>query len=115
MEWLFKPKVQLGLLVNFAFVMFTLVSSLAGSPTPERWHPAATYDAPAIPYAPLPPPATLSIATVTESGGLLNVSLNNDLTLVKKTGRTLLLSPSFTMSGRAAGQPSAVTLRFTIF
>lgn len=116
MEWLFKPKVQLGLLVNFAFVMFTLVSSLAGAPRQTLWRSAAFYDPPpAIPYAPLPPPTTPSSATAVESGGQLNVFLNNDLTLVRKTGRTLVLSPSFITRARPAEPPPAVTLRFTIF
>src|ERR1044072_1596106 len=114
MEWLFRPKVQLGLLVNFAFIMFTLVSS-AGGRAHTRWRPAAIYDPPAIPYAPLPPPAAPSGVAVAESGGQLNVFLNNDLTLVRKSGRTLVLSPSFITRTRPAEQPSVVTLRFTIF
>lgn len=123
-EWLFKPKVQLALLVNFAFVMFTLVSSLAGPPPNERWRPAAIYDPPpavpyppppTVPYAPLPPPATPSSAAVTELGGLINISLNNDLTLVKKADRTLLFSPSFITRPRPTEPPANVTLRFTIF
>jgi hypothetical protein len=116
MEWLFKPKVQLGLLVNFAFIMFTLVSSSARVAAPARLRPAATYyDPPAVPYAPLPPPAVPSSSATTESDGRLNVFLNNDLTLVKKAGRTLVLSPSFITRGRPPEPPPAVTLRFTIF
>lgn len=120
-EWLFKPKVQLGLLVNFAFIMFTLVSSFAGAPPYERER-SVVVDAPTVvPYAPLPPPAITSsvVATVEPNGklkgGQLNVSLDNDLTLVKKSGRILQLSPSFITRARPVEPPANVTLRFTIF
>lgn len=112
-EWLFRPKVQLGLLVNFAFVMFTLVSSLTD--VPPGVGGCLPYASPAIPYAPLPPPAEQSIVAAVESGGRLNVFLNNDLTLVKKKGRTLVLSPSFNTSARPVEPPANVTLSFMIF
>lgn len=114
-EWLFKPKVQLGLLVNFAFVMFTLVSSFAGVPPSERESSVVVDLSPAVPYAPLPPPAMPSSVAAVELGGQLNVSLDNDLTLVKKINRALVLSPSFVTRARPVEPPANVTLRFTIF
>lgn len=115
MEWFFKPKVQLGLWVNFAFVMFTLLASPALEVATGRLRPASLYDPPAVPYAPLPLPALPSGATATESDGRLNVSLNQDLTLVNKKGRTLVLSPSFNTRARPVELPTEMTLRFTIF
>jgi len=115
MEWFFKPKVQLGLWVNFIFVMFTLVASPARETAHWRWRPASIYDPPAVPYAPPPPPMELGRAATTESNGQLNVFLTKDLTLVKKTGHGLVLSPSFTTRARPVEPPRAVTLRFTIF
>ncbi|HYY98386.1 MAG TPA: hypothetical protein VE642_07345, partial [Pyrinomonadaceae bacterium] len=60
MEWFFKPKVQLGLWVNFIFVMFTLVSSsAAGGHVYERRStlvPPPPANQP-LQYIPLPPPA----------------------------------------------------------
>ena len=114
MNWFFRPKVQLGLFVNLVFVIFTLFSSADGGRPRVRVHP----DAPApvaVPYAPPPPPAAPSRAYVVESGGRVNVLLTDDLTLVKKPGRTLVLSPSFAASTSPTGPPPAVTLRFIIF
>lgn len=117
MEWLFKPKVQLGILINFTFVMFTLVSSSAGERIPlGRWRmPAAAAESRTIPYAPLPPPAAPSKVTVIEYRGGANVFLTDDLTLVRKPGRTLVFAPSFSVSTRPLELPRTVTLRFTVF
>src|SRR5205085_10106077 len=111
MEWFFKPKVMLGLLVNYIFIMLTLFY-----PTFERTHPVPQYasiqpDPVLVPYAPLPPPAAPSTVTVEDSGGQVNVSLSNELTLVKKPGRTLVFSPSVNARTRPAQPPHAVNLR----
>ncbi|HVF43069.1 MAG TPA: hypothetical protein VM936_08665 [Pyrinomonadaceae bacterium] len=115
MEWLFKPKVQLGLLVNFAFVMFTVVSSLAGANAPPRWRPAVLGELPApVPVKVLPPLSSGKVLTYDENGRT-QVSLYHDLTLVKKADFTLTLSPSFSARTNPLRDLSAVTLRFIRF
>jgi hypothetical protein len=119
MDWLFKPKVQLGLFVNLVFVLFTCATH-----TPGR-HQYTYIDVetgalkpmpPSVPHAPLPPPAAPSKSTVVDlGGGRANVLLTKDLTLVKKPGRTLVFSPSFNVSTLHAEPPEAVTLSFIIF
>jgi hypothetical protein len=117
MEWLFKPKVQLGLFVNFIFVMFTLVSSGAsGGNAYERRFTYVPPPPPAnqpLPYIPLPPPAGPSKATsyLDESTGELNVYLENDMSLIRRPGFLLLLSPICTVQ-RGADAPRSVLLRF---
>ncbi len=115
MDWFFRPKVQLALLVNLLFVVFTLVSSSTGERLHERWRPSVIDDPPPAPRVPLPPPAAPGKVTVIESGGLVSVSLTDDLPLVRKPGRTLVFAPSFTARSHPAELPSTVTLRFTIF
>src|SRR5919112_2955430 len=116
MDWFFRPRVQLGLFVNLVFVLFTLFSSAdAGRPRVRVYTDAPEPAAAAVPYAPLPPPAAPSRANVVESGGQINVLLSNDLTLVKKPGRTLILSPFFSAGTRSSGPPLTVTLSFIIF
>jgi hypothetical protein len=120
MEWFYKPKVQLGLWVNFIFVIFTMASP----PTPVRsavnrlpyaGDRSRSYEPPSVPYAPLPPASAPGKATVVNSGGRVSVFLNNDLTLVKKTGRTLVFSPSFSSGTSANDPPLTVMFRFIIF
>lgn len=117
MRWLLKPKILLGLFVNFVFVLFTCVTSVTSTHS-ERPRPYAfktTIPAP-VPYAPLPPPAAPSGATVVDlGGGRATVSLSKDMTLVRKPGRTLLFSPSLNISTRPAEPPTTVTLSFIIF
>jgi hypothetical protein len=120
MEWFYKPKVQLGVWVNLIFIIFTMASPSArvrmdGFHVHERRvERAGINETPPVPYAPLPPNSAPSRVTVSNAAGRLNVFLNNDLTLVKKPGRTLLLSPSFTVDTRAGGQSPVVTLRFIL-
>jgi len=130
MEWLFRPKVQLGLFVNFVFVMFTLVSSLAGAATcdmgvfaDERRGYAAELSAPTptpadnskFRYVQLPPrvgpPQAASYRN--QQTGELSVYTTKELTLVKKDGRTLKLWPLFYSSGPSIVPPRKVLLRFT--
>jgi hypothetical protein len=120
MEWLFKPKVQLGLFVNFIFIMFTLVSSAAGEYTYD--YRSATTEPMYRPnnrtpiYVPLPPPTGPSKATsyLDKSSGELNVYLENDIDLIRRPGFLLLLSPTLTVldTGEA---PRSVLLRFVAF
>ncbi|HEX8188718.1 MAG TPA: hypothetical protein VF586_10220 [Pyrinomonadaceae bacterium] len=121
MHWLASPKVRLALIVNGLYFI-----SLFTTPSPHRTRPhffaqareqvqvqrAAGAMQPV--YVPLPPPTAPSRASAFDAGGMLHVSLNNDLTLVKKPGRTVLLSPSFSASKAAAG-PETVLLNFIIY
>ena len=117
MEWLFKPKVQLGLFVNFVFIMFTLVSSAAGGRTYD--YRRATTEPMYRPnngtplYIPLPPPTGPSKATsyLDKSNGELNVYLDNDISLIRRQGFVLLLSPTCTVQSTGEA-PRSVLLRF---
>ena len=128
MEWIFKPKVQLGLWVNFAFVMFTLVSSSVGGranggvvvdvrrgldAVESRASHAGTADN-AFRYVSLPPRLGPSQAVADHYADTWQIVVHttHDLTLVKKDGRTLTLSPSFYVNGDTIVPPRNVTLRF---
>jgi hypothetical protein len=130
MEWLFKPKVQLGLWVNFVFVMFTLVSPSAGGRTNvagaaaevRRGYDAtetrsydATVDESKFRYVQLPPRLGPSQATSyrDQQSGRLSVYTTKELTLVKKDGRALTLWPMFSVSGPSIVPPRTVLLQFT--
>jgi hypothetical protein len=116
MDWFFKPKVQLGLFVNFAFVVFTLVSSTAFQRTHgDRQFVTFESDSAAIPYAQLPPPSGPSRANSFTSGGRIYVSLNNDLTLIKRPGLTLTLYPVFNTRSEPLTDLSPVRLTFARF
>lgn len=118
MEWLFKPKVQLGLFVNFVFIMFTLVSSAAG----ERGYDlrVATFEPPPanqpLPYIEVPPARRPSKATsyLDKSTGEINVYLENNMSLVNRPGFVLFLSPTCNVQ-RGADAPRSVLLRFISF
>ncbi|HEV7890085.1 MAG TPA: hypothetical protein VGP08_05580 [Pyrinomonadaceae bacterium] len=127
MGWFFKPKVQLGLLVNFAFVMFTLVSSSAGGRTQRvildvrRSLDAAESSAPAartanetFRYVPLPPRlgASQAASYYDKQTRQTNVRTTHELTLVSKDGRTLTLAPSFYVNGNTIVPPHEVLLTF---
>ena len=120
MEWLFKPKVQLGLFVNFIFIMFTLVSSAAGEHGYDLR--VTTFEPQPVPnnrtplYVPLPPPKGPARATSHLDGytGELNVYLENDLDLIRRPGFLLLLSPRFAVSSTGE-TPRSVLLRFVSF
>ena len=115
MGWIFKPKVQLGLLVNFAFVMFTVVSSFAGADTPARWRPAVLDERPFPAPVRVSPSSSSSKVLTYDENGRTQVSLYHDLTLVKNPDLTLTLSPSFSARRNPLGELSAVTLRFIRF
>jgi hypothetical protein len=116
MNWLLRPKVIFGFLVNYFFVVFTIFYALVGGGAHARRQSDAVRLGPAAPgviYAPLPPdPSRASSVNV---AGRLHVSLNRDLTLIKRPGFTLSLSPSFDALLRSPGEPRYVTFRFTRF
>ena len=120
MEWLFKPKVQLGLFVNFIFVMFTLVASTAGGGRVFEYRRSPGYMPPppaseTLPDIPLPPPTGPSKAAsyLDKNTGEFNVYLDNDMSLVRRPGFVLILSPICMMHG-GDGQPR-VLLRFSAY
>ncbi|HEX8147213.1 MAG TPA: hypothetical protein VF591_08550 [Pyrinomonadaceae bacterium] len=122
MHWLASSKVRLALIVNGLYFI-----SLFTTPSPRHARPrffaqarqqvqarrAAEATQPG--YVPLPPPTAPSSASAYESGGMLHVSLDKDLTLVKKPGRTVLLLPSFGASKVSAAGPESVLLNFIIY
>src|SRR5215207_742119 len=129
MSWFSSPKVRLALIVNglYFLSLFTTPWSHHKRPgfferaratraaRPER---AALLAQPE--HVPLPPPSAPSRASAYESGGLLHVSLTKDLTLVRRPGRTLLLSPSFSVrtyprEEENFKEPNAVLLNFIIY
>jgi len=130
MEWLYKPKVQFGLFVNLAFVMFTLGSPYAGTVTyltcvtvegrdgsaaAERPEPAAEVAAATFRYVPLPPRLGRPQATSfrDQNTGQISVYATREFTLVNKNGRTLTLWPIFYVTGPSITPPRKVLLRFT--
>ncbi|HEX8355491.1 MAG TPA: hypothetical protein VF611_21465, partial [Pyrinomonadaceae bacterium] len=68
-------------------------------------------------YAPLPPSTGPSKATTYQGRGSnqIEVYLTNDLTLVRRPGHTLLLSPTFTADADGGGPPDSILLRFVSF
>src|SRR2546423_1328255 len=121
MSWFFKPKVQLGLWVNFVFVVFTIVSSTFGEHTHGYGRPyVSTLDPSAahkpLPYVSLPPPSGPTKATSYSASdfGETDVYLENDLTLIRRPGHTLLLSPTCAVHSKGE-TPYSVLLRFVSF
>ena len=120
MSWLSSPKVRLALIVNGLYFI-----SIFTPPTPHTRprlfaHARATREArPAslLPQYDIPPasPYKLSRASAFESGGLLHVSLNQDLTLDERPGRTLLLSPTFSARINPAAEPTFVNFNFFLY
>lgn len=114
MEWLFKPKVQLGLFLNFIFVMFTLVTSTAGGNAHTGYLPLPSSSAPEK-FVPPPPAEMPKVASYYfDSTGDLNVYLDNDMSLVRRPRFVLLLSPLCSVNGNEE-KPRSVLLRFTSF
>jgi hypothetical protein len=124
MRWLSNPKVKLALFVNGLYFL-----SFYAPPSPYDARPyllkkprASLAERPShappagVPeYVPLPPPSAPSRAAAYESGGMLHVSLSKDLTLVKRPGRTLLLSPFFSVRTYPPEEPGFVRLNFIIY
>lgn len=120
MKWLSNPKVRLALIVNgIYFVSFVTApsprdsrphffaqarESLAGRATRGRHQD----------FLP-PPPAPLDRTSVYESGGRFHVSLTSDLTLVKRPGRTLVLTPSLSAPTHPHDEPFQAVLKFILY
>src|SRR5215207_5934858 len=129
MSWFSSPKVRLALIVNGLYFMSLFTTPWSHHKRPGFFERArATRDARsvrAVPvaqpdYVPLPPPSAPSRAAAYESGGGLHVSLTKDLTLVRRAGRTLLLSPSFSVrtfprAEENLEEPDSVLLNFIIY
>lgn len=120
MSWLSRPKVLLGLLVNATYLLYCLAAPAHRRTTdPYRLkheaRAAAARRAPA--YVPLAPPSEPSEATsyYAKESGQLNIYLTNDLTLVRRPGHTLLLSPALTVWGNGGEPPHSILLRFVSF
>src|SRR3954470_2347812 len=115
MDWFFKPKVLSGLFVNYIFVVWALCY-----PVFERAHTVRQFitvesNSKTLPYAQLPPPTGPSRANSFTSSGRTYVSLNNDLTLIKRPGLTLTLYPVFNAREQSPTDPSPVRLTFARF
>ncbi|MDT5269075.1 MAG: hypothetical protein QOH49_1261 [Acidobacteriota bacterium] len=122
MCWLSSPKVRLALIVNglYFISLFTPTQrhdrphlfAHMREPLPER---AAPRRMPI--FALLPPPSGPSQATTNVMKGFdqLDVYLTNDLTLVRRPGHRLLLSPTFTTRASNPQAPDTVLLRFVSY
>jgi len=125
MSWLSSPKVRLALIVNGLYFI-SLFTPAARHGRPDFFARARAKQAVRLVPAArpghvrLPPPRAPSRASAFESGGLLHVSLTKDLTLVRRTGRMLLLSPSFSIRTHPREEenfeePDSVLLNFIIY
>lgn len=101
MLWLSSPKVRLALIVNglYFFSIFT--------PTPPHTRPRF--------FAHARESRGGDRASASESGRLLHISPNNDLILVERPGRKLLLSPWFNASRLQPTEPKSIHLDFILF
>lgn len=122
MGWFSNPKVKLALFVNGLYLLSFYAPLSPRDARPHFFAQAREKVAvrPAPParlpdYAPLPPPSAPSRATAYESGGMRYVSLTKDLTLVKRPGRTLLLSPSFSARTYPSDGPNFIRLSFIVY
>lgn len=123
MNWLSSPKVRLALIVNGLYFISHFVTPSPPHARPHFLAQARETVAVRAPgaaraeHAPLPPPTAPSRAAAYESGGALHVSLKKDLTLVQRPGRTLLLSPSFSVGKYPVEElePDSVLLNFIVY
>ena len=118
MSWLSSPKVRLALIVNGLYFVSHFVAPSPPHARPrffaqareslaERAQRKARAD-----NVPLAPPYAPSRASADESGGVLHVSLKKDLTLVRRPGRTLVLSPTFSAPLSPPAEPATARLNF---
>ena len=121
MGFLHSPKVRLGLIVNGLYFLSLATPQPHGRPreyVPHSSRQQGFVSAAREPvYAPLPPPSGPSKATTyyTKGTDQMDVSLTKDLTLVRRRGHTLLLSPTLTTRGRSPEPPRSILLRFVSF
>ncbi|MET0626646.1 MAG: hypothetical protein ABW250_27180 [Pyrinomonadaceae bacterium] len=121
--WLYSSKVRLGLLVNGLYLLSLALpshSQVGGRPyayTYREWTENRTSPPPPTAYPPLPAARGESKAETNyvQSADQLDVYLKRDLMLVDVSGHTLLLSPTFSTSGRRAETPRTALLRFVSF
>ena len=120
-HWPSSSKVRLGLLVNALYMLSLFLpshSQVGGRPyvhTYERRAGRLRADSPPD-YAPLPPYQAETLkadAYHWRQSGQTDVYLTRELTLVRKRGHTLLLSPTFAM--KAHEPPRSVILSFISF
>lgn len=123
MSWLANPKVRLALIVNgLYFISFFIPTTPHTRPRFFAREYDGSYESPKLRrapvYATLPPPSGPSKAATWVSGEgnkQLDVYLTNDLTLVRKPGYRLMLSPTFTTNASVPEAPDTVLLRFVIY
>lgn len=118
MHWLSSPKVRLALIVNgLYFISLFVPPSPAVRPNffAQARESLAGRRASVVPPEYIPPPSGPSRASAFESGGLLHVSLNKDLTLIQRPGRTLVLSPSFSARAIPPSQPKSALLNLILY
>jgi hypothetical protein len=120
MRWLSSPKVRLALIVNgLYFISLFTPLSRHGRPHlfAHTYKPFSNGAAPVtLPdYVPLPPPSTPSQATSYENGGLIHVTLNKNLTLVRRPGRLLQLALFFHARTEPPEEPEAVDFSFNLY
>src|ERR1044071_3649191 len=120
MRCLSSPKVRLALIVNgLYFISLVMPTTPHSRPRffarmRERADARVSTKTPPA-YAPLAPPApatSKAAVNYVEGHDQLDVYLTNDLTLVRKPGHVLTLSPTFTTRMSAPGQPDSILLRF---
>jgi hypothetical protein len=120
MNWIYNHKVRLALIVNgLYFISLFTPAQPHTRPRAFFGHPYGSRAESRRPpvYAPPPPPSGPSKAATqySKETDVLEVYLSNDLTLIRKPGHTLLLSPTFNTKVRTHEQPATVLLRFVSF
>ena len=125
-NWLSSSKVRLGLLINGLYFI-SLAFPSSPPPYARARTSAHTYEKRAERLRSKKAPAYAPLTTTTVSGlsvaethywreqDQLDVYLTNDLTLVRRRGHTLLLSPTYATKVLKPGRPHSVLLRFVSF
>jgi hypothetical protein len=125
MSWLSSPKVRLGLIVNGLYFI-SLFTPATPHTRPRLFaharEPVVVADSMFVPPAPAPPatvpfapPSPRSRAAAYESGSLRHVSLDNDLRLVTRPGRALLLAVNFSAPTNPPAVPEFVYFTFHLY
>jgi hypothetical protein len=122
MNWLSSPKVRLALIVNGLYFISLFTPAwphrrprlFAHSPEGQLVRPTSKQHPV---YTPLAPPSGSSkaAALLVKEYDQLDVYLTDDLTLVRRPGYRLLLSPTYTTRASKPEPPETVLLRFVSF